>query len=417
MDGKTPQIAVTAQHERLFQVLWVLWLVCGIFLAAVWLVSIPPFLHGADTGTLPEVVIDGVSASAMAAENEDQWGISVPVWARISLVINGFSLAVFSLIAGLIWWRVRSGFGLLTAYVLLLGGSAAMGTAIYGAGLPYWVITLWGIGALVWPLFFLWLFLFPNGVAVPRALLWIILPVLGLFTTFFIASILEQFLVDAPVLARVTLAFEPFGVALVAFLFVLVLCAQIYRYVKVSSPLAREQTKSFLFGLLLAFIPLMIVDFFLDYPDELNTIAFTALPVGIGVSILRYRLWDVDVIIRNSLLYGLLTAVIVAVYFALVLIGQSDFVALTGQESPLAIVISILAIATLFNPLRRRIQAFIDHRFFRSRYDAQLVLAEFGRLAGREVEIDALTTELQGAIQQTLQPSAITIWLKEHDAR
>jgi len=167
----------------------------------------------------------------------------------------------------------------------------------------------------------------------------------------------------------------------------------------------------------LAFLPLTIVDFFLDYPDELNTIAFTALPVGIGVSILRYRLWDVDVIIRKTLLYGLLTAVIVAVYFTLVLIGQSAFVTLTGQESPLAIVISTLAIATLFNPLRRRIQAFIDRRFFRSRYDAQLVLAEFGRLAGSEVEIDALTIELQSAIQQTLQPSAITIWLKEHDAR
>jgi hypothetical protein len=167
----------------------------------------------------------------------------------------------------------------------------------------------------------------------------------------------------------------------------------------------------------LAFVPLTVVDFFLDYPDELNTIAFTALPVGIGVSILRYRLWDVDVIIRKTLLYGLLTAVIVAVYFTLVLIGQSAFVTLTGQESPLAIVISTLAIATLFNPLRRRIQAFIDRRFFRSRYDAQLVLAEFVRLAGSEVEIDALTIELQSAIQQTLQPSAITIWLKEHDAR
>jgi phosphotransferase system glucose/maltose/N-acetylglucosamine-specific IIC component len=72
----------------------------------------------------------------MAAENADQWGISVSAWARISLVVNGFSLAVFGLIASLIWWRVRSGFGLLTAYVLLLGGSAAMGTAIYGSGLP-----------------------------------------------------------------------------------------------------------------------------------------------------------------------------------------------------------------------------------------------------------------------------------------
>ncbi len=137
------------------------------------------------------------------------------------------------------------------------------------------------------------------------------------------------------------------------------------------------------------------------------------IPIAIGIAILRYRLFDIDIIIRRTLVYGLLTALLIVIYFGLVLVAQSAFVAVTGQESPLAIVISTLLIAALFNPLRRGIQGFIDRRFYRRNYDAALALAQFAQTARDEVKIDALAADLRQVIQDTMQPQSITIWTKK----
>ena len=145
--------------------------------------------------------------------------------------------------------------------------------------------------------------------------------------------------------------------------------------------------------------------FILSYP--------TVLSLAIGIAVLRHRLFDIDIIIRRTLQYGLLTAVLVAVYFGVVLLAQSAFVALTGQESPLAIVLSTLLIAALFNPLRRRIQAFIDQRFYRKRYDAAQTLEQFARLARDEVNLGMILQALDTAVQDSLQPHSVAIWLKE----
>jgi hypothetical protein len=145
----------------------------------------------------------------------------------------------------------------------------------------------------------------------------------------------------------------------------------------------------------------------------LLVVTLAAVPLAIGAAILRYRLFDIDIIIRRTLIYGLLTALLVAAYFTLVLLAQSAFVAVTGQESPLAIVISTLVIAASFNPLRRGIQAFIDRRFYRRRYDAEQILARFAQTARDEVNIERLQGELLSVVQETMQPEAISIWLKE----
>ena len=157
------------------------------------------------------------------------------------------------------------------------------------------------------------------------------------------------------------------------------------------------------------------------YPDIFDslpyaviiTIVFLGYPTVIGIAILRYRLYDIDVIIRRTLVYALVTGALALVYVGSIIVLQSLFVTVTGQQSTVAIVVSTLLIAALFNPLRRRVQALIDRRFYRRKYDAELTLVRFGAVARDEVDLETLTTELLGAVDRTVQPSGTTLWLRD----
>jgi hypothetical protein len=139
-----------------------------------------------------------------------------------------------------------------------------------------------------------------------------------------------------------------------------------------------------------------------------------ALPTAIGIAILRYRLYEIDIIINRTLVYGALTATLALIYFGGVTTVQAIFRALTGQEQQpqLAIVVSTLAIAALFDPLRRRIQSFIDRRFYRSKYDARKTLEAFSAKLRDETDLEALSDELAGVIRETMRPAHVSIWLR-----
>jgi hypothetical protein len=151
--------------------------------------------------------------------------------------------------------------------------------------------------------------------------------------------------------------------------------------------------------------------------DLLFYSAVLAFAGAIGIAILRYQLFDIDVIIRKTVQYGVVTAVLALVYFGTIILLQSLLGQATGEQSPIIIVLSTLLIAALFNPLRRRVQDVIDRRFFRKKYDAAQVLADFAQTARDEVDMEALQAELLRVVQETLQPESIAVWFKQSEGK
>jgi hypothetical protein len=265
-------------------------------------------------------------------------------------------------------------------------------------------------------MFFIFLYLFPNGKFVPRFTRYLaVLPYL-----LFIASTLIPD--NSPVswvATAVLLAYALGG-----------LISQIYRHRKISTPEERQQTKWVVFALgiflatllLSTLIPPLLPEssfgtltrYWFEFVNAFSGALLVALiPLSIWVAILRYRLWDIDVIIRKTLVYGGLTAALALVFFGGVTLLQQVLGKLTGVEnSPVAIVISTLAIAALFNPLRIRIQNGIDRRFFRRKYDAQKMLEAFAQSARNETDLDDLTAGLVSVVKEAIQPARVEIWIK-----
>ena len=259
--------------------------------------------------------------------------------------------------------------------------------------------------------------LFPSGRFVPR---WLWIPIV--VEAFFEALPLAHY---AP---HVLVALIP-----LLFTYACLLVGQIYRYRNVSTPAQRQQTKWVVAGIV---VMLVIVPGFwlpilwipaLQTPDALYTLllwpdsflAIAILAISFGVAILRYRLYDIDVIIRRTLIYCSLTAILAGVYVVGVVGVQSlvNSIAHKPDEvsSPLLIVITTLVIAALFQPLRRRIQRFIDRRFYRSRYDTRKTLDTFGMTLRQEVDLPMLTGRLVEVVHETMQPEHVSLWLREKE--
>jgi hypothetical protein len=135
-------------------------------------------------------------------------------------------------------------------------------------------------------------------------------------------------------------------------------------------------------------------------------------PIAIGIAILRYRLYEIDTLINRTLVYGILTVMLVALYFGGIVVLQRVFVLLTGQQSTLAVVASTLLIAALFSPMRRRIQSFIDRGFYRRKYDAAKTLDVFSAKLRDETDLDALSDDLVRVVRETMQPAHVSLWLR-----
>jgi hypothetical protein len=183
----------------------------------------------------------------------------------------------------------------------------------------------------------------------------------------------------------------------------------------------RQQIKWFAFAivLLVSSIVLGILANFAPgfgaFTNVLQVLGVSSVPVAVGIAILRYRLYDIDRIINRTLVYGALTVTLALVYFGSVVTLQNAFRALTGGDSQLVIVASTLAIAALFQPLRRRIQIVIDRRFYRRKYDAVRTLADFSARLREETDLDALSEDLVAVARDTMQPEHASLWLRPSD--
>jgi len=204
--------------------------------------------------------------------------------------------------------------------------------------------------------------------------------------------------------------------------------AQLYRYARVSNRTQRQQTKWVVFGVAVAIAGVLTTIFTVGAavdlppaevgPKMLSMLLMDAfmlfIPISIGIAVLRARLFDIDVVINRTLVYASLTAMLALVYLGGVATTEAIFRALTGQQqqSQVAIVITTLVIAALFNPLRRRNQSFIDRRFYRRKYDARKTLEAFSARLRDETDLEALNDELVGVVKETMQPASVSLWLR-----
>ncbi len=306
--------------------------------------------------------------NAVISERASERGLSLEQYATYTILRSLLSLLVFGSAALLILWKAGGNwFAWFTVFILLFyptGGTLNeinQATQVMGS--------FYGVGAVFWPLYLLFLYLFPNGKAVPKWTRWPVGTVIGLFLAFMTGAILVSFGIGG-----VLLPVWQIGAIIVIFLgFPLILVSQVLRYRNEATPIERQQTKWFVGSLV--FIVVIstiqtIVTGSLDQDEfgwwgDLSSMLDLLIPISLVISILRYRLWDIDVIIRKTLVYGILTAALALLFFGLVTLLQALSASVFGRQSPVITVLSTLAIAALFNPLRIRIQDLIDRRFYR----------------------------------------------------
>ena len=384
------------------------------------LTSSPAYYRNIVSLSVPTSYIGGEVAAnnVMVATEAAARGMSLSTYAIYSVTVNLLVAAGFVLAGLLILSKAQQEwFRWFTAFMLLFFPLGTLEWVLLVAGINQ---AFYQLGGLLWPAFLIFLYLFPNGRAVPRWSRWPMAVIVGV-----------HFLVQATGFASYYVEFSADLLQTVSSLFVVVLIGfafilfcQVYRYRYVSTAVERAQIKWFVATLALIVV-FSVADTLISgqvlqsrpgFSADLDNISNLLIPASITIAILRYRLWDIDVIIRKTLIYTTLTAMLALVYFGAVVLLQQVFGSLTGADkSPLAIVISTLVIAALFTPLRRRIQDWIDRRFFRRKYDAQQVLAQFALTARDETDLDALTAELVRVVQETMQPESVSVWLVDDE--
>jgi hypothetical protein len=350
-----------------------------------------------------------------------QLGLSSGFLAAYQIGWDVGTTLIYTALAGLIFWRRSADrMALFCAYMLVLFGGATY-TTLLDVGLrtvaPAWYWLVGGLELLAQvsvPTFFL---LFPSGRFVPRWTHWGVL-VYVLYEVWYV------FLTNA-YLGQLT------GVSSLVFAVLILglVGLQVYRYRRVSTFRERQQTKWVVFGLVVALggFALFLIIGNLFHPLESpnlsaagvllpTTVTYGLLlfiPISIAIAILRSRLYDIDTIINKALVYGLLTGILGALYAGLI-IGLESLVGLISGQStqPLVIVVSTLAIAALFQPLRRRIQRIIDRRFYRRKYDAARTLSAFSASLRNEVDLSQLSEHLLAVVQETMQPTHVSLWLR-----
>lgn len=348
---------------------------------------------------------------------------------RVGLGIEIAVMLLYVLNAGLLFWK-RS-----HDWMALLSAAALPGFALHIIPTMLTWMDLSPTNMLIGSIFkcfglglaFLFLYLFPRGNYAPK------------WMRVFLWAWVVWSLVWLAYPNSVFSFYDPYTISLQGFVLLmawwgLAIFSQIYRYYLISTPLERQQTKIITLGatwtligyslyvplrqaMLLTGKPIAATIVFDVISPYLYLLLIGSIPVLITLSILRYKLWDIDIIIRRTLVYSLISGVLGLIYFGSIALiesilasRQEKIVPLNGQPPTIVIILTTLAIVALFNPLRKRVQSFIDRRFYRSKYDAEQVLTEFAETARSETDLQVLSDQLIAVVQATMQPKSTELW-------
>ena len=376
-----------------------------------------PYLEAAYMSRLAQAEVEALPAL----------GLSLRAYAAYLLAFE-VGLALVCVMVGIfIFWR-RSGdwLTLWVSLLLVIVGTSSISPEIHvlAAAWPSWLVVDLGVGILGMISQLHLFFLAPDGRFVPRWTLRLAAGFTGAVLVLIAYGVVWS--LTAGVFATALMFF-------VSVLFWVVLLgvgtiSQIYRYRHVSSPIQRQQTKWVALGLSGILLGVLVNITLFSAAVQTTGLArvwvnlaraplvylpLLALPISLAFSILRYRLWDIDVLIRRTLIYSILTGLLALAYLASVVVMQNLLRTLTGQtQNQLVTVVSTLVIVALSVPLRGRVQAFIDRRFFRRKYDAARTLSTFAAGARNEVELERLSGSLVDIVADTMQPAHVTLWLK-----
>lgn len=316
----------------------------------------------------------------------------------------------------IVWRRPDDRMALLVAFMLVTIGPIIATGSVWATYSPLWIPNEC-LYFLTLALLLLVFSLFPSGQFVPSFTRWTVVVCLAVQVPYI-------FFPTTPF--ALTINADPISYLMFIGELALLAIVQVYRYRQVSSHLQRQQTKWVVFGfavpitvfaggtVLYQLFPALASPSSLYLPafNVVSTFLLLFLPLSFGFAMLRSRLWEIDVLINRTLVYGTLTVILAGVYVGLV-IGLSALLrSIISHDSGVAIVISTLAIYWLFQPLRRRIQRIIDRRFYRSKYDAAKTVTAFSSTLRQEVDLEQLREHLLNVVQETLQPAHVTLWLR-----
>jgi hypothetical protein len=410
------QIRAQSRRDQLLILVFAVLIVYVISTLVIALSGIPDYTRRVTTGAVPSIQFGSreLISNALIAYKASERGLTLERYASYTILRSLVYLLFFSGAALLVLWKAGGNwFAWYTVFILLFVPTGGTLSEINQA--TQVMSGYYNLGALLWPLYLLYLYLFPNGRAVPRWTRWPMAAIIALHFLLQFAGFLLLYGISGPYIQYWEGGF--FLVLIVGF--PLILVSQVMRYRNHATPIERQQTKWFV-GTLVFYIiistTLTLVTGSLATNEggwwgDLSSMLDLLIPISLVISILRFRLWDIDVIIRKTLVYGLVTAALALIYFGSVTLMQTLSASVLNLQSPVIIVISTLAIAALFNPLRARFQNVIDRRFYRRKYNAEQALAEFAAAARNETELDSLTGKMVQVTNQSLQPEFSQLWL------
>jgi hypothetical protein len=403
----------TRLHGRWLALMRVTWVVVVVLSVGLFIVGVP-FSYAASQAICATAPCNTTNQLTLDQAHElKHLGLSLDFYALFSTVLAIIFEIGYVATGVLIFWRKSDErVALVASFYLVTFGAAFQGSNLLLTLNPVFRVLSLGLAFVGNVCFGLFFYLFPTGRFAPRWTRWLLACWIAYwgYTNLISGSILTgSGLIDFLIL---------FG------FLVSVVAIQVYRYRRVSTPRQRQQTKWVVYGISLAlvgFVFSITVGFGLGL--DLGIIAYMVagvllyvflllIPISFGVAILRSRLFGIDILINRTLVYLTLTAILATIYVGLIIALQSLLRSIINQNNDVAIVISTLVIAALFQPLRRRIQQIIDRRFYRRKYDAARTLAAFSATLRNEVDLSQLSEQLVAVVQETMQPAHISLWLR-----